>query len=81
MCRLLLGIVLVATLMASLQAQQRPTLSPLTKSFVSVDSTVVALEHVRVIDGTGAAPKADQTILIENGVIRGIGPSSFNIAN
>jgi imidazolonepropionase-like amidohydrolase len=76
MCKLLLGIVLVATLMASLQAQQRPTLSPLTKSFVSVDSTVVALEHVRVIDGTGAAPKADQTILIENGVIRGIGPSS-----
>jgi imidazolonepropionase-like amidohydrolase len=41
-----------------------------------VDSTVVALEHVRVIDGTGAAPEADQTILIENGMIRGIGPSS-----
>jgi imidazolonepropionase-like amidohydrolase len=76
MRKLLLGIVLVATLMASLQAQQKPTLSPLTKSFVTVDSTVVALEHVRVIDGTGAAPKADQTILIENGVIRGIGPSS-----
>jgi len=76
MRKLLLGIVLVATLMASAQAQQKPTLSPLTKSFVSVDSTVVALQHVRVIDGTGAAPQVDQTILIENGVIRGIGPSS-----
>jgi imidazolonepropionase-like amidohydrolase len=76
MRKLLLGIVLVATLMASLEAQQKPTLSPLTKSFVAVDSTVVALQHVRVIDGTGAAPEADQTILIENGVIRGIGPSS-----
>jgi imidazolonepropionase-like amidohydrolase len=76
MRKLLPGIVLVATLMVSSKAQQKPTLSPLTKSFVSVDSTVVALEHVRVIDGTGAAPEADQTILIENGVIRGIGPSS-----
>jgi imidazolonepropionase-like amidohydrolase len=76
MRKLLLGIVLVATLRASLEAQQKPTLSSLTKSFVTVDSTVVALEHVRVIDGTGAAPEADQTILIENGVIRGIGPSS-----
>jgi imidazolonepropionase-like amidohydrolase len=76
MRKLLLGIVLVATFRASLEAQQKPTLSSLTKSFVTVDSTVVALEHVRVIDGTGAAPEADQTILIENGMIRGIGPSS-----
>jgi imidazolonepropionase-like amidohydrolase len=76
MRKLLLGIVLVATLMAGLEAQQKTTLSPITKNFVIVDSTVVALEHVRVIDGTGAAPEADQTILIENGVIRGIGPSA-----
>ena len=76
MRKFLLGVVLVATLMMSLQAQQKPTISPLTKSFVTVDSTVVALEHVRVIDGTGAAPEVDQTILIENGVIRQIGSAS-----
>ena len=76
MRKLWLGIVLVASLIVSLQAQQKPTISPLTKSFVLVDSTVVALEHVRVIDGTGAAPEADQTVLIENGLIRQIGPTA-----
>jgi imidazolonepropionase-like amidohydrolase len=76
MRKLLLAMVPVAILVATLEAQQKPTLSPLTKSFVTVDSAVAALEHVRVIDGTGAAPEADQTILIENGVIRAIGSSS-----
>jgi imidazolonepropionase-like amidohydrolase len=76
MRKLWLGIVLVASLIVSLQAQQKPAISPLTKSFVLVDSTVVALEHVRVIDGTGAAPEADQTVLIENGLIREIGPTA-----
>ena len=66
----------LVALAITLQAQDKGTLSPLTKSFVTVDSPVVALEHVRVIDGTGAAPAADQTILIENGTIRQIGPAS-----
>jgi imidazolonepropionase-like amidohydrolase len=56
-------------------AQENPALSPVTKSFITVDSPVVALQHVRVIDGTGAAPLADQTILIESGNIREIGKS------
>jgi imidazolonepropionase-like amidohydrolase len=60
----------------ALAAADKPTLSPLTKSFIAVDSPVVALQHVRVIDGTGAAPVADQTIIIENGLIREIGRAS-----
>lgn len=36
---------------------------------------MVALEHVRVIDGTGAAAVADQTVVIEDGKIREIGKS------
>jgi imidazolonepropionase-like amidohydrolase len=34
---------------------------------------LVALEHVRVIDGTGAAAKTDQTILLSGDKIRAIG--------
>jgi imidazolonepropionase-like amidohydrolase len=34
---------------------------------------VVALVHVRVIDGTGAAPAEDQTILIDHGKIAAVG--------
>src|SRR5512137_399406 len=59
-----------------LAAQEKLALSPVTKSFISIDAPVVALQHVRVIDGTGAAAQADQTVLIENGLIREIGPAA-----
>jgi imidazolonepropionase-like amidohydrolase len=42
--------------------------------FVSVDTPVFVLNHVRVIDGTGAPAKEDQAIVIANGKIRFIGP-------
>ena len=80
MRRILWGLALTSFLTAILLAQEKPALSPLTKSFVTVDSPVVALAHIKVIDGTGATPSTDQTITIENGVIREIGPSaSLNV--
>ena len=80
MGKILWGITLTGFLAALLLAQEKPPLSPLTKSFVTVDSPVVALTHVTVIDGTGAAPSPDQTIVIQNGVIRDIGPAaSLNV--
>ncbi|HEY6272046.1 MAG TPA: amidohydrolase, partial [Terriglobales bacterium] len=48
---------------------------PPIKDFIRVPAGVIALEHVRVIDGTGAAAKADQTILISGDKITAIGPS------
>jgi hypothetical protein len=41
--------------------------------FVSVDAPVIVLNHVRVIDGTGAAAKEDQAVVIANGKIQSIG--------
>lgn len=49
------------------------TLSPEVRNFVKIDSPVVALTHVRVIDGTGAAPREDQTIILSKGKIQSIG--------
>jgi imidazolonepropionase-like amidohydrolase len=46
---------------------------PQIKDFIRVPAGIIALEHVRVIDGTGAAAKADQTILISGGKIAAIG--------
>ena len=46
------------------------------QQLVRVEAPVVALAHVRVIDGTGATPLEDQTIVITNGKIQSIGPSS-----
>jgi imidazolonepropionase-like amidohydrolase len=45
------------------------------RPYVAISAPVVALTHVRVIDGTGAAPLEDQTIVIANGRIASIGPS------
>jgi imidazolonepropionase-like amidohydrolase len=37
---------------------------------------VIALTHVTVIDGTGAPPRNDVTIVMENGRIRDMGPAA-----
>jgi len=65
-----LGALLVAPGLAS---AQRPTLSAAVQQYVAVDTPVVALTHVRVIDGTGAAPKDDQTLIIRDGNILALG--------
>jgi imidazolonepropionase-like amidohydrolase len=44
--------------------------------FIRVNAPVVALTHVRIIDGTGAAPVEDQTVVVAEGKIRSIGPSA-----
>jgi imidazolonepropionase-like amidohydrolase len=46
------------------------------QQFVRVEAPLVALTHVRVIDGTGAAPLEDQTIVIANSKIQTLGPSA-----
>ena len=53
-----------------------PALASAARPFAAVDSSAVALTHVRVIDGTGAAPKADQTIIIRDGRIAATGNSA-----
>jgi imidazolonepropionase-like amidohydrolase len=52
------------------------TLSPAVKNFVKVDAPVVALTHVRVIDGTGAAARDDQTVVIDKGKIESVGDAA-----
>ncbi len=54
-------------------SQSRPQLSPAVRDFVKVDSASVALTHVRVIDGTGAAPRENQTVVFTDGKITAIG--------
>src|SRR5262245_19310415 len=51
-------------------------LSPQVRGFVRVDAPVVALTHVRVIDGTGAPAAEDQTIVLSNGKIAAVGAAA-----
>lgn len=59
---------LIAALVQTPGAAVRP--------YVVVSAPAVALTHVRVVDGTGAAATEDQTIVISNGTIVSIGPSA-----
>lgn len=45
-------------------------------AYTSVSAPVIALTHARVIDGTGAPAKTDQTVIIQNGNITALGPSA-----
>jgi imidazolonepropionase-like amidohydrolase len=67
----LLGILLSCCSMATAQ-----NISPEVRAFVKVDSPVIALTHVRVIDGTGSAPKEDQTVIVSRGKIASAGDAS-----
>jgi imidazolonepropionase-like amidohydrolase len=46
------------------------------QQFIRVEAPVIALTHARVIDGTGAAPIDDQTIVVTEGKIQSIAPSA-----
>jgi len=50
--------------------------APEVRAFVKEDALVIALVHVRIIDGTGAAPRTDQTLLIRDGRIAALGEAA-----
>lgn len=57
-------------------AAQRPELSSNVRRYVSQDTGSFAVTGVLVIDGTGREPRPDQTVIIEGGKIKGLGPSA-----
>ena len=59
-----------------ISAQNATSFPPAVQAVISVPETRVALQHVRVVDGTGKAPLEDQTILIDNGKIVSVGPAA-----
>lgn len=67
---------LAVGLLPARAAAQRPTLSNAVRAYVSVDTPTVALAHVRVIDGTGAPARADQTVVIRDGRIAALGSAA-----
>lgn len=68
--RRMFGTALCSLLLPSIAVcQANPKLSPAVSAFVKEDAPVLALTHVRVVDGTGAAARGDQTLVIENGKI------------
>ena len=54
------------------QTQGSPDVTP----FVTVSAPVFVLNHVRVVDGTGAAANEDQAVVVANGKIQFMGPAA-----
>lgn len=68
---LLLLVTVATTLVAQPQSERQ--------QFVRVEAPVIALTNVRVIDGTGAPAKDDQTVIIAEGKIRTVGPATLAV--
>jgi imidazolonepropionase-like amidohydrolase len=66
------GLLLLCMTAGAARAQSGGSLAPAVRQFVKVDAAAVVLNHVRVIDGTGAAPLADQAVVIQDGKITAI---------
>src|SRR5438046_6489485 len=66
----------VVPLLLALIAQRPDSFTAGVREYITVDTSLVALTHVLLVDGTGAAPKADQTIVMRAGRIVSVGPSS-----
>jgi imidazolonepropionase-like amidohydrolase len=65
------SVAILLTLVASVDLFAQ-SLSPRVREFVKVDSPVVALTHIRVIDGTGAPAREDQTVILSHGKIESV---------
>jgi imidazolonepropionase-like amidohydrolase len=71
-------VILFATLLLAVpvSGQSHDRLAPSVRQFVSVPEPLIALTNVRVIDGTGAAPLENRTIVIRDGRIEAIGAAA-----
>jgi imidazolonepropionase-like amidohydrolase len=52
---------------------QRLTLAAAVRQFVTIDTSVVVLVHARIIDGTGAPARTNQTLVLQDGRILAVG--------
>lgn len=69
--------VVLPTFALALTAQaQRPVIAPAVRTYISVDTAVVAFVNARVIDGTGASAREGQVVIIRDGRIVASGDSA-----
>src|SRR5260370_25910870 len=74
-CVVALAVVPLAPALSARAAQRADSLGAQVKEYVRVDTAVLALTRVLVIDGAGGAPRPDQTVVIREGKIAEVGPA------
>ena len=61
-------------MVCALSSPAQTAFSDLVQSFIHVQDSVIAIQNVTVIDGTGASASHNQTVLIRHGRIAALGP-------
>lgn len=74
MRRLILSLAAVVPAAVAAQAPANPL-----RAFIAVDSPVVAITNVMVIDGTGAAPRPGTTVVFSHGRITAVGDARLQV--
>lgn len=69
-----LAVMAVALSASLLTSSQAPAPE---QTFVRIAAPLVALTHVEIIDGTGAPPRSDQTLVIDHGRIAALGSTAM----
>ena len=69
-------LVLLFLAAGALAGAQPPQFSTAVRGFIKVDAPVVALTNVRVIDGTGAPARENQTLVLRGGNIAEMGDAA-----
>ncbi len=67
---------ILSCFLLSVAAFSQGRFQPGVKPFLASEVPVVALTHVRVIDGTGAPARDDQTVIVDHGKIAAVGPAA-----
>src|SRR5580704_11712315 len=67
------GIFIAGAITVASAAAQQSASAP---NFIRENAPIIVLMHVSVIDGTGAAPQPDQTVVIDHGKITAVGAST-----
>jgi imidazolonepropionase-like amidohydrolase len=76
LCLAAVGLCILVSNGGNAIAQSSATLSPEVQRYVRVSAPVIALTHVRVVDGTGSAPKENQTVIISGDKIQSVGDAA-----
>jgi imidazolonepropionase-like amidohydrolase len=56
-----------------------PVISAEVRKFLKADEALIALTHVRVIDGTGAPAQENRTLILHNGHIEAVGDAALAV--
>ncbi|HEY1418899.1 MAG TPA: hypothetical protein VGF41_13405, partial [Myxococcaceae bacterium] len=66
---------LAAVAFGVVEPARAQALGPEVRPFVAIEAPAFVLQHVRVIDGTGAAAREDQSVVVVGGRVQAVGPA------